>query len=65
MSETPHNEDEQHEMEPIQWAVLQDIPQQFYSEDTQKPLEHCLMCERYLLDEGTAYLLEKAMRRHP
>ena len=65
MNETPHNEDDQHEEPPIQWAVLQDIPEQFYSEETKKPLENCLMCDKYLLDEGTEYMVEKAMRRHP
>lgn len=54
----------QHEA-PIQWAVLQDIPKAFHSEESESPLSHCLMCEKYLLDPGTHYMVEKAVRRYP
>lgn len=50
---------------PIQWAVLQDIPREFLSVETGEPLSNCLVCEKYLLDDGTQYMVEKAMRRHP
>ena len=65
--EHPDNEEGHEEFEdaPIQWAVLQDIPEQFYSEESNEPLSHCIMCERYLLEDGTQYMVEKAMRRNP
>lgn len=38
------------------------IPKEFYSTETNTPLERCIDCERYLLDEGVEYIIEKAMR---
>lgn len=39
------------------------IPKSLYSSDTGKPIDKCLMCERYLLAEGTTYMIEKAVRQ--
>ncbi len=41
------------------------IPEIFHSADTRAPLEHCLVCERPLLDTEEEYLIEKAMRQYP
>jgi len=41
------------------------IPEALYSSDSGKPLDHCLMCNQYLLEEGTPYMLEKSIKQHP
>ncbi|RAV99444.1 hypothetical protein DQQ10_19690 [Pseudochryseolinea flava] len=41
------------------------IPPTFHASDTGKPFDHCLMCNQYLLDEGTPYMIEKAVKQHP
>ena len=43
----------------------EDIPSAFYSFETKTPFEHCIECEKYLLDEQTEYLIEKAVRNYP
>jgi len=40
------------------------IPKEFYSTETNTPLERCIDCERYLLDEGVEYIIEKAVRHY-
>lgn len=40
------------------------IPSEFYSFETNAPFERCIECERYLLDEGTEYLIEKAVKNY-
>lgn len=42
-----------------------DIPEALCSSDTGTPLEHCMMCARYLLEEGTQYFIEKSIRQFP
>ena len=41
------------------------IPRPFYSDATNAVFERCLGCDRYLLDDGTEYLIEKAFRQYP
>ena len=41
-----------------------DIPSEFYSFDTNAPFERCIECEKYLLDEETEYLIEKAVKTY-
>ena len=41
------------------------IPKIFFSSDTGKPFSHCLMCAKFLLQDGTAYMIEKAVKQHP
>jgi hypothetical protein len=41
------------------------IPKRFYPEKSEKPFDKCIMCEKYLLGEGTLYMIEKAYRRYP
>ncbi|HYG19959.1 MAG TPA: hypothetical protein VD816_13570 [Ohtaekwangia sp.] len=41
------------------------IPTAFMSTDTGKPIDHCLVCETYLLDGDTMYMIEKAVRNYP
>ena len=41
-----------------------EIPRQFYSDAEDKPFEHCQVCGKYLLDEGTSYVVEKAIRSY-
>ena len=42
-----------------------DIPQILCSSDTGTPLEHCMVCDRHLLDEDTPYFIEKSLRQYP
>ncbi len=41
-----------------------DIPERFYSDAEGKPFEHCQMCGKHLLKEGTAYVVEKALKNY-
>lgn len=41
------------------------IPKVFRSSETGKPIDHCLMCNAYLLKDGTPYMVEKAIKQHP
>ncbi len=38
------------------------LPESLFSSDSHKPFHECLICNRYLLMEGTQYLIEKAFR---
>lgn len=40
------------------------IPSDFYSFETNAPFEHCIECNRYLLEDGTEYLIEKAVKNY-
>ncbi len=40
------------------------IPSIFYSDKSSKPFGHCILCDRYLLEKGTLYVIEKAIRRY-
>lgn len=42
----------------------QDIPESFYSFETNSPFERCIECDKYLLDGETEYLIEKAVRNY-
>ena len=41
-----------------------DIPKEFYSFETQQPFERCIECEKYLLDDDTEYIIEKAIKNY-
>jgi hypothetical protein len=41
-----------------------DIPERFYSDAEGKPFEYCQVCQKFLLDEGTSYVVEKAMKNY-
>ncbi len=41
-----------------------DIPKEFYSFETNTPFERCIECNKYLLNEGTEYIIEKAIRNY-
>ncbi len=41
-----------------------DIPERFYSDAEGKPFEFCQVCGKYLLDEGTSYVVEKALKNY-
>jgi len=41
-----------------------DIPERFYSDTEEKPFEYCQMCGKYLLEEGTYYVVEKALKNY-
>jgi hypothetical protein len=41
------------------------IPKVFRASDTGKPHDHCLVCNKFLLGDGTTYLIEKAIRQYP
>ena len=40
------------------------IPAIFYSYDSKELFEHCIECDRYLLDGPTEYFIEKAFRQY-
>jgi len=44
---------------------LRDIPKELYSYLDDKPFTHCIECEKYLLTEGTEYLIEKVCKNNP
>ncbi len=41
-----------------------DIPKEFYSFETDQPFERCIECEKYLLDDDTEYIIEKAVKSY-
>ena len=41
-----------------------DIPKEFYSFETQQPFERCIECNKYLLDDDTEYIIEKAIKSY-
>jgi hypothetical protein len=41
------------------------LPAELYSSDSGKPISHCIMCEKFLLDSNTQYVIEKAYRQVP
>lgn len=40
------------------------IPKVLHSSDTKKMFERCLVCDCYLLEAGTPYMIEKAIRQY-
>jgi len=40
------------------------IPPEFYSFENNAPFDRCIECNKYLLDEGTEYLIEKAIKNY-
>ena len=43
----------------VKWT---EIPKVFWSDLSNQPFEHCIHCEKYLLEEDTEYLIEKAIQ---
>lgn len=41
-----------------------EIPKEFYSFENEAPFDHCIECEKYLLDGDTEYIIEKAIRNY-
>lgn len=41
-----------------------EIPRRFYSDMDGKPFETCQLCGKYLLNDGTSYVVEKAMKNY-
>ncbi len=41
-----------------------DIPSEFHSFDSKKQFDHCIECDKYLLDESTEYFIEKAVKKY-
>lgn len=41
-----------------------DIPEEFFSFETNAPFERCIECDKYLLDGETEYIVEKAIRNY-
>ncbi len=44
--------------------MREEIPKEFYSFESNSLFEYCIECEKYLLDEGTEYLIEKAVKNY-
>ena len=40
-----------------------EIPKIFLCSETGKPIEHCMLCSRFLLADGTLYFIEKSVRQ--
>ncbi|MEO1253715.1 MAG: hypothetical protein AAFY41_02340 [Bacteroidota bacterium] len=40
------------------------IPSSFYSFETNEPFDRCIECEKYLLDDETEYIIEKAVKNY-
>lgn len=41
-----------------------DIPERFYCDADGKPFENCQACGKYLLDDSTTYVVEKALKNY-
>ena len=41
-----------------------DIPKEFYSFETNQLFDQCIECNKYLLDAGTEYIIEKAVKTY-
>ena len=41
------------------------VPKTFHSFATGKPFGHCVVCEKSLLENGTQYVIEKALKKYP
>ncbi len=41
-----------------------DMPERFFSDAEGKPFENCQVCGKYLLNEDTTYMVEKAFRNY-
>jgi hypothetical protein len=41
------------------------LPEVLLSGDSGKPFSNCMVCDKYLLKEGTPYMIEKAVRQIP
>ena len=53
------------EDEELIWAKnWEPVPKVFWSDLTGKPFENCIMCEKYLLNDGTLYMIEKAFKSY-
>ena len=43
---------------------MTEIPEVFHNSLEKKPFENCLSCNKYLLEDGTPYVIEKAIRNY-
>jgi len=50
---------------PFIFAKKSEIPEEFYSIDTEKPFTNCMVCDRNLQENGVQYIVEKAIKRYP
>lgn len=41
-----------------------EIPERFYCDTDGKPFENCQVCGKFLLEEGTSYVIEKALKNY-
>ncbi|NNC95819.1 MAG: hypothetical protein HKN92_09680 [Chitinophagales bacterium] len=42
----------------------EEIPEKFHSYESGKAFENCMICDKYLLDPGTRYMIEKAFKQY-
>lgn len=49
-------------MTPDEFTI--DMPDRFFSDEDGKPFENCQVCGKYLLDDGTTYMVEKAFKTY-
>lgn len=43
---------------------IKKIPNRFYSDGTGEPFSNCINCDRYLLNGGIPYVIEKAIKKY-
>ncbi|MEO1051297.1 MAG: hypothetical protein AAFX87_11770 [Bacteroidota bacterium] len=55
--------EEEHNPEASQDRI--EIPHTFYSHNTKEPFTHCIECDKYLLEDGVHYGVEKVIRKYP
>jgi hypothetical protein len=41
------------------------VPKTFHSFASGKPFDRCVVCEKHLLENGTQYVIEKAIKKYP
>jgi hypothetical protein len=41
------------------------VPKTFHSFATGKPFDRCVVCDKHLLENGTQYVIEKAIKKYP
>jgi len=49
----------------LQSSFSIDIPDVFFSSESHAPIDHCISCGRYLLENDVLYFVEKAIKRFP
>ena len=49
---------------PVSINEYMEVPEEFHNSDTGKKFTHCIDCNKYLLDQGVLYVVEKAVKQN-